>query len=989
MINEKPNRRRLNNPPKEANSINNYQLTINNLQLKEDNLAYIIYTSGTTGTPKGVMVEHRSLVNYIYWAQKVYLTGDICKFPLYSSLAFDLTVTSIYVPLISGNTIVTYRNTGETPIITAVFKDNQVEIVKLTPTHLKIVKDLELSSSRVRRLIVGGEALTTALAAEIHKKFLRSGNPIEIFNEYGPTETTIGCMIYKYDFETDHRQTVPIGIPADNVRVYLLDAKQNPLPIGAVGEICIAGDGAARGYLNNPELTRGKFLSPHHSLHHPIYHTGDLARQLPNKNIEFLGRLDQQVKIRGYRIEPVEIETQLLNHPIIKEAIVTSRPDAAGEINLCAYIVHISPGIEPNVPKLREYLLRRLPGYMIPTYFVFLETLPLTSNGKIDKKSLPAPEAIPVKKYIAPRDEKEERLVEIWAEVLDINQTRTPIGIDDNFFELGGHSLKASLLTATLHKVFDVKVPLSEVFERPTIRQLVEYMTGIAPTKFFTITAAEKKEYYPLSPAQQGLYVHQNIKKTSIVYNSDNLIRISGTLEKQRLEVALGKLIRRHESLRTSFEVVLHQVVQRVHQQVDFNVQYFELTPEERARGTGDSVQGTGSEPDVQPPPVIRHRVSSFKRPFDLSHAPLMRVGLLKIDDRDYLLMINMHHIINDGLSQTIFMKELIELYLGNPLPSLRLQYRDYNQWLDSPAVIREREKQEAYWLNQYAGGAGQIPVLQIPCDYQRPTVKSFEGSILPFTIEEGLSRQLEQLARSTHTTLYVVLLTAYYILLWKYTGQEDIVVSSPVIGRNHIDLENIIGVFVNMLPLRNQPRGTKRFNDFLREVKDKFFMAVENQDYHFEELLTKLGLRGDVRRTALFDTIFTTTTAMNYKKPGENPEPYKWQKKTMDFPVKFSTYDTEHNVAFVDLLLAISHIEADGTITMKLAYPTDLFKPATIDKLKNRYITILEQAVKNSEIRLQDIDITYGLLTAESTTLPQDHSEFEFLEKEEARTHQ
>lgn len=437
-----------------------------------DDLAYIIYTSGSTGNPKGAMITHKGLTNYITWANKVYVQGERVNFPLYSSLSFDLTVTSIFTPLISGNKIVIYKEESPETLVKRVFRENKVHIVKLTPSHLNFVKDIDNSNSSIRRLIVGGEDLKTELAKTVYLSF--KGN-VEIFNEYGPTETVVGCMIYKYNYQKDTAVSVPIGVPADNVRIYILDKHLNPVPIGIPGEIYIGGDGVAKGYLNNPELTSQKFIDDPFVPGEKLYRTGDLARWYPKGDIEFLGRTDYQIKIKGYRIELGEIESHLMNHKYINEAVVLDRKDKNGRTYLCAYVV-FNKGKKLSVVEIRAYLSKKLPNYMIPSRFLELEKIPLTPNGKIDRRALLGQGKVVDTgvKYIEPRNEVEKKLAEVWSEVLGIER----IGLNDNFFDLGGDSLSIlQVQTALLPYNWDLKT--QDFYKYPTISELSDKIRGI------------------------------------------------------------------------------------------------------------------------------------------------------------------------------------------------------------------------------------------------------------------------------------------------------------------------------------------------------------------------------------------------------------------------------------------------------------------------------------------------------------------------------
>ncbi|OYD09085.1 hybrid non-ribosomal peptide synthetase/type I polyketide synthase [Paludifilum halophilum] len=437
---------------------------------RPEHLVYTIYTSGTTGQPKGVMIEHRGLVNYLCWAAKQYVRGEKVNFPLYTSLSFDLTVTSLFTPLITGNTIVVYPGSSKEILIERIVRDNKVGVVKLTPSHLKLIQHMEIRNSSIKRLILGGEPLESALAGKIVEKF---GGRVEICNEYGPTETVVGCMYHRFNPRKDTAPSVPIGVPAANVEIYILDRNQNPLPPGAVGELYIAGDGVARGYMGRSELTAEKFVPHPFRPERRMYKTGDLARFLPDGIIEFIGRMDEQIKLRGYRIEKGEIESRLRDHPAIQEAVAVLRRDDWREPFLTAYYVAQK---EFSVTELRDDLLQTLPEYMIPSHFIPLEKIPLTANGKLDKEALPKiPGDRPrqVAEYVTPQTDMERVISEVWKSVLGLEQ----VGVDDKFFEVGGHSLNLIQVNNQLKEKTGREIPIVEMFNHPTIRSLAQYLT--------------------------------------------------------------------------------------------------------------------------------------------------------------------------------------------------------------------------------------------------------------------------------------------------------------------------------------------------------------------------------------------------------------------------------------------------------------------------------------------------------------------------------
>lgn len=891
-------------------------------------LAYIIYTSGSTGKPKGVAVEHQGVTNYIYWASQKYVQNEPVNFPLYTPITFDLTVTSLFTPLITGNAVLVYRGENKEILIEKILKENKVGVIKLTPSHLKLIREQKTSqlphpqtqkgiSSNLKRFIVGGEALETNLARDTFDHFM--GN-IEIYNEYGPTETVVGCMIHQFNYENDHRESVPIGIPAANTRIYILDQYQFPVPPGVTGEIFIAGHGVARGYINRPELTGEKFIENPFTPGKKMYKSGDLGKWLPGGKIEFLGRSDQQLKIRGYRIEPGEIEYQLLGHPSLKEALVIVREENKGEKQLVAYIVSNEKSrLNPDQPgglkrEFSQYLNRNLPDYMIPSHFVLLEKIPLTKHGKVDKKRLPDPEVISAGEYIPPQNELEEKLVKLWAEVLEIETG--VISREANFFEMGGHSLKATLLVSQIHKELAVKLPLSEIFKIPTLRDLAELIKGMTENKFSALEAAEKMEYYRLSSAQRRLYVVQQMNPGLINYNIPLMVLLEGRVEKSKPAETFGKLIKRHEILRTSFGIIGGEPRQKIHDEAAFNIEYYDL-------------------PSRDPADITRN----FVRPFDLTRAPLLRVGLMPMQENKHLLMVDMHHIVSDGVSHGILVQDFAAFYKGEVLPALRLQYKDYSRWQNSEKEKQEIKRQEKYWLKVFNQ---QVPRLDLPLDYQRPPVQSFAGNGISFKIDKQDALRLKELAKNEKVTMYMLLLAVFCILVSKLGGQEDIAVGTALAGRRHADLQDIIGIFVNTVVLRNFPQDDKSFKNFLQEVKDTKLQASENQDYPYEELVDKVVKNRDASRNPLFDTGF---------------EMQDLHMPRLELPgLRLSFYEYENQTSQFDLTLV--GLENDDEIYFTFRYCTKLFKRETIEKMADIFRNMIKEVTLNPGIRLAEIPI-------------------------------
>jgi tyrocidine synthetase-3 len=882
------------------------------------NLAYLIYTSGSTGRPKGVMMEHRSVVNYITWAANMYVKGESVDFPLYTSISFDLTVTSLFTPLITGNAVVIYNEDDIGELIERIVRENRVGVVKLTPSHLKVLAQEEnIAGSTIKRLIVGGEALETQLALDIHETF---NGHIQIYNEYGPTEAAVGCMVYPFDPTKDKRKSVPIGLPVANTRIYILDNWQKPVPVGVVGEMYIAGIGLARGYLNNPELTAEKFIENPYKAGERLYKSGDLARLSADGEMEYLGRIDHQVKIRGFRVEVGEIESRLMCHDSVKEAVVVAASDRSGDKYLCAYFVPHSPH-SPHSTILREYLAKTLPQYMIPSYFVPLEKIPLTSNGKINRKALPGPEvkAGEPGTYTAPGNRVEATLVKVWADVLGTDSRH--IGINDNFFDLGGHSLKATVLAAKIHKALNIKVPLVEIFKSPTVRGLSSFIKGAGENQFIPIEPTEDKEYYPLTSAQKRLYILQQMDKGSIAYNVPHVLELDEKTDVLRLETVFKQLIKRHESLRTSFLTINDEPVQRIHDDVEFTIE------------TNDSIP-------------------HFVRPFDLSRPPLMRLGLLSTGEGRYVMMVDMHHIISDAISEDVLVQDFGKFYKGETLPPLRLQYKDFsqweNQWRASPEGNEAVKKQETYWLNEFKG---RLPILNLPTDYVRPAVKSLEGKTVFFDINPENTAALKAIALEQGATLYMTVLAVYNLFLFKLSGQEDIIIGSPIAGRKHIDLYRIIGMFVGTMALRNYPAPAKTFKEFLEEVKHRTLDAFENQDYPFEELQEKISanFNKDAGRNPVFDVFFQFGTFDSNGRPDQVPgNNHRYENRTS----KFDMY--------------LYGEERGNQLVFSLEYCTRLFKEETIGMFIENFKKIVSQVVENKDIKLEAVTVSHGIYNRE-----------------------
>ncbi|NLD49228.1 MAG: amino acid adenylation domain-containing protein, partial [Clostridiaceae bacterium] len=885
------------------------------VKIAPENLAYIIYTSGTTGKPKGVMVEHRGIANSMQWRREEYAleVGDTGLQVF--SYCFDGFIAAFFTPIVSGARIVLldYEDAKSPVALKSSLVKNKVTHFVCVPSLYAAVLECMTKEdmTSMRYVTLAGEKTGIALV----KKTKELNENTRIVNEYGPTECSV-VATFKQDMMSD--EPVTIGKPIANTQIYITDRNSSLKPIGVTGELCIGGKGLARGYLKRPELTKEKFIDNPCRPGEKMYRTGDLARWLPDGNIEFIGRCDEQVKVRGFRIELGEIEARLLENKNVKEAVVLVKDGTDGNKFLCAYLVCEN---EMKISDIREYLSKSLPHYMIPEHFIQLDKMPLTPNGKVNKKALPQPKGVinTGVRFVAPRDRVEEALCEMWKEILGLEK----VGVNDSFFDLGGHSLKATTFISRVHKAFNIELPLREMFRTPTIACLAEYIKNSVETIYSEIKPVEEKEYYPQSSAQKRMYILSQFEGSEGSYHMPSIFKVEGSMDKDRVENAFLRLIERHESLRTSFHMIDNKPVQKIHKEVDFKFEYYNLSNEE--------------EKDLK----AKELTDGFVRKFDIEKAPLMRAGLIDISENEQVFMFDIHHIISDGISMQLLMKEFYEYYEGKEPEPLKLQYKDFSEWQNSLFEKGVIKKQAEYWKNVFEG---EIPVLNLPTDYPRPSYQSFEGDRVVAFADEMLKDDIMRLGRETGATLYMLLLAAYNVLLYRLTGQEDIVVGSPIAGRPHADLENIIGVFINTLAMRNRPEGSKTFREFLNEVKDNSLKAYENQEYQFEELIENVGVKRDMGRNPLFDTMFILQNALEEDKSEKEEDP------------DFTSYDMNYNVSKFDMSLKAS--EKEDSILFIFEYCIKLFNKDTIQRFSDIYLNILKKICRDPDAVLADLDI-------------------------------
>ena len=904
-----------------AERLEQYETSNPELSVEAENLAYVIYTSGSTGTPKGVAISHRSAATMLHWAQEVFSAEQLRGVLASTSICFDLSVFEIFLPLSVGGKVILARTALELPQLAA--KD-EVSLINTVPSAIAELIRSGGVPETVQTVNLAGEALKSELVKQIYEQ---SGVE-QVWNLYGPTEDTTYstyALIGK-----DNNGRVTIGRPIACSQAYLLNQHLQPVPVGVTAELFLGGEGLARGYLGRPELTAEKFIpdpfGPKAGAR--LYRTGDLARYLPDGNIEYLGRVDHQVKIRGYRIELGEVEARLAQHRGVRESVVVVREDEQRGPRLVAYV----EAENVSASQLREHLRRELPDYMIPGQFVMLDQMPLTSNGKVDRSALYQLELLSTPfemSYAAPTDQVQEMLVEIWAAVLGVER----VGINDNFFEMGGHSLLAAQAMSRVQKAFKAELPLRLLFEFPTVAAFAEQMTAIRKDDLVTPPPFElvsREEDLTLSFAQQRLWFLDQLEPGSHAYNMPGAVRISGSLDQAALEKSLDEIVRRHETLRTSFTMNGGDPVQVVAAPAPLNLQVTDLR------------ELPLSEREAQLDEIL---TCEAHEPFDLARGPLLRVGLVRSADDDHVLLVTMHHIVSDGWSLDLFLRELATLYQAytegaeSPLPQLQIQYADFASWQRNWLKDEKLGSLLGYWVKQLQGAP---PVLELPNDHPRPASRSYNGAKQSVMLPQSLTDELKRLSREQGVTLFMVLAAALKVVLYRYSGQQDIVIGTPSANRNQAEIEELIGFFVNTLVLRTDLSGSPTFRMLLGKIRETVIDACTHQDLPFEKLVEELQPERDASHTPLFQVMLVQ------------------QKQLMPelecAGVSFRPLEVDTTTAKFDLTLSFA--EADQELRLTLEYSTDLFETATAKRMLGHLQTLLESAVVNPEQRISELPL-------------------------------
>ncbi|ETX02901.1 MAG: hypothetical protein ETSY1_01930, partial [Candidatus Entotheonella factor] len=888
-----------------------------------ESLAYVIYTSGSTGLPKGAMVEHRGMVNHLY-AKIIDL--DLTQADRLAETApqsFDISIWQFLVALLVGGAVHIFDDdTVHNPSQLLDWVDAEaISILEVVPSLLRFMLD-DLASrgaarpgfTHLRWLLLTGEALPPHLCREWFVYY----PDIPLMNAYGPTECSDDVTHHAiYEALPADAVSVPIGRPVANMRLYILDDRLQPTPIGVPGELYVGGIGVGRGYLNDPERTAAAFMADPFvpGPEARFYKTGDLVRYLPDGTIEFLGRLDHQVKIRGHRIELGEIETVLAAHPNVRQSLVTVYEKDNGDNLLVAYLVPLSES-PTMVSELRQHLSEKLPGYMVPAAFFTLTAFPLTPNGKIDRSALPSPETAPTEtaNYVPTQTPAEAMLAAIWADVLELDR----VGRHDNFFELGGHSLLAIRVLSRLREAMQVELSVRTVFEAPTVADLAgametahraEHALPLPPP----LQPAAREGNLPLSFAQQRLWFLDQLEGPNPTYNILHAFRLLGKLQVYALEHALDELVQRHEVLRTAFLSVEGQPEQQIHSHVHLPLPVVDLQDMSEEEQTATLNELLGQE---------------AMRPFDLSRLPLLRVTLYVLNDAEYVLQFNIHHIVSDAWSMGILLHELDTLYEAAvrgeraSLPALPVQYADFAQWQRQWLTGEVLDRQLTYWRQQLADAP---TLLVLPTDHPRPLTQTFNGRIEHFELDAQLVDQLRALSQQAGTSLFMTLYSVFTMLMGRYSSQDDIVVGTPIVNRHTREIEPLIGFFLNTLALRTHLEDDPSFTALLQQVSRVALEAYTHQDVPFEQLVHELAVERNLSHAPLFQVMFAWY---------DLPQPRGLGDLTMT-PLAPATVAAKFDLT---MFVGETQQQAGGDLWGMIEYNTDLFERATICRMIDHF---------------------------------------------------
>lgn len=891
-------------------------------------VACVLYNAVSSKGPRGVMIEHRSLVNYLLWANLFYLKErEVFNFPLFTSAAIDLSITSIFCPLASGGQIYTYgSDLGVSAVLLDIFTNtnSKTSIVKLLPSHISVIKGKVFPSNKIGRVIVAGEEIS-----QRHIDVLRQINSsITIFSENGSAETTGGC-IAKLVLENKNTD-VSLGSPIANSQCYVLNASLDPLPIGMVGELYVSGAALARGYLNDESGTNDKFSIASSWGNRRIYKTGINARWNSAGEIIYVSRKQNTFNINGHHIDPTEIEQMLKKLPGVGDVHVA----LWGEQDVTSLVAYYTKQSAVTTKILREYLLETLPLFMVPTNFICLPSLPVLPDGTINRKALPSPvqDVTPLLNSIA-RSDAERKLMKIWREILGVNS----IGLQDNFFDLGGHSLRAVVMASRIQKEFNVEVELSDIFTTPNIGALAKKLSDTEAKPLYEIPLASPQEFYDLSYAQYGTWIQCQLDPKLTIFNMPGSFILNGQLNADVFRQSVRKLVERHESLRTSFVEVDCMPKQKIHaiEDVAIAVNFRNL--------------------EHEPNPLLcaqEFANEEAQRQIDLSVAPLFRISILKLSENKYFVAYTTHHIVSDGWSSLVLLNDFLGIYNaladGNEISMkpLNIQYKDFSSWQNDQLASGRFDQQKAYWLEKFSKPTS---LLQLPTNFDVPAHHDFSGAELDVLFDEALSQDVWSFCKEKAVTLFMMLLSGVYALLHRYTRQNDLTIGTPIAGRFHPDLENQIGFYLNALALRVGVDHDETPNTLLEKVRTIALEGFENQHYPYELMLNDLKVERVNSNYSLFNVLimlnnFDLVELNGLEMQGITVEDFKTNNSSSKFDLSF-IFD-----------------ERKDCILLRFEYKTCLFKEQTIARIGEDLKNVLRSFVNAPTVPIKTMDVMLDL---------------------------
>lgn len=896
------------------NDIYNHEDTDLGLKISPEDLIYIIYTSGSTGKPKGAMLCHRNVVRLFKNDKCLFDFNENDVWVMFHSVAFDFSVWEMYGALLFGGKLVLISDeTAQDPkLFLNLIRNEHVTVLNQTPTYfyklLKAELDRTDNNVSIRYIIFGGEALKPNLIKGWYLKYPET----KLINMYGITETTVHVTFRELSESDLDSPSSNIGVPIPTLHVIIVDKNLKLLPFGTIGEMCVLGEGVFKGYLNREDLNKTKLVKIPNYSDKLIYRSGDTAIMHEDGHLEYMGRIDTQVKIRGFRVELGEIEEKILKYSNIDTCIVAKKVDEFDRELLCAYYIKNGP---LNISALRILLNKHLPSYMIPQYFIEIDKVPININGKTDFKALPLPKnAQTGVELVKPRNKIDKCLLEIYENTLHVSN----ISMSDSFFELGGDSLTAINISETISKKFNVEITVKDILEKNIIMDLSDYISGLSSinTNSFEILPADKCEFYPLSSAQKRIYYAcKMIGDENVVYNTPGAVLINGLLDKEKVENCFKEIIKKQNSFRTSFLIVNNTIMQKINSSVKFAINTFKNKSTE-----------------------INNLINNFSKPFNLKNAPLLRVELHYLDNKKTLLLLESHHIIMDGTSLKILINDFCKLYSGNSIDNLDIEYKDFSTWENKFLESTMIKESENYWLNKFKNS--ELPTINLPYDFNIPSSRSYKGNTISRQISEKDFNKYITSAKEFGVSPYMFFLSALFVLLYKYTGQEEIIVGSPVSGRNNSQVQNIIGMFVNNIAIDGKIDSSKKFVDFLNTIKLQVLDDLKYQNYPYNLLIKKLNIPNDTINNPLFDVMFAYQNANSNKLTLDN--------ETVEI-IKSASGISKFNLSV--------EIEPD-TKVVNLEYRTDLFKEDTINRLFNHFINTLNSISDNNDILIKDISI-------------------------------